>query len=161
MLTIQERWRFESIPNQLAIYSSHKPRLPREGRLDHEWHFLSSRGITAGTALPRDRPTARTHLGLTLRVPVIPPSAPVCQSEFILAQIVSLASWSKGTLFGQLNVRHAFNMIRGTSNDRSLIDADGKLTAPQNLVWLPPTFYVRSPIIHHTWIIPGYHSYHS
>jgi hypothetical protein len=31
-------------------------------------------------------PTARTHLGLTLRVPVTPPSAPVCQSEFILAR---------------------------------------------------------------------------
>ena len=36
-----------------------------------------------------------------------------------------------------------------------------KLTAPQNPVWLPPTFSVRSPIIHHTWLIPGYHSFHS
>ena len=46
MLTIQERWRFESIPNQLVIYSSHKPRFPRQGRLDHQWHFPSSRGMT-------------------------------------------------------------------------------------------------------------------
>jgi hypothetical protein len=46
VLTIQERWRFESIPNQLVIYSSHKPRFPRQGHLDHQWHFLSSRGIT-------------------------------------------------------------------------------------------------------------------
>jgi hypothetical protein len=35
-----------------------------------------------------------------------------------------LASWSKGTLFSQLNVRHAFNMTRGISNDRSLTDTD-------------------------------------
>jgi hypothetical protein len=46
VLTIQERWRFESIPNQLVIYSSHKPRFPRQGRLDHQWHFPSSRRIT-------------------------------------------------------------------------------------------------------------------
>jgi hypothetical protein len=110
VLTIQERWRFESIPNQLVIYSSHKPRFPRQGRLDHQWHFPSSRGT-----LPRDRPTAKTHLELTLRVPVIPPSAPVCQSEFIPDRIVSLASRSKGTLFDQLNMRHAFNMTRGMS----------------------------------------------
>jgi hypothetical protein len=68
------------------------------------------------------------------------PSALVYQSEFILAPIVSLASRSKGTLFGQLNVRHAFNMTRGTINDWSLIDTDGKLIAPQSPVWLPPTF---------------------
>ena len=140
MLTIQERWRFESIPNQLVIYSSHKPHSPIKWATDHQWHFPSSRGITAGTALRRDCPTARTHLGFTLRVPVISPSAPVCQSEFIPARIVSLALWSKGTLFGQLNMRHTFNMTRGTSNDQSLIDTDGKLIAPQNPVWLPPTF---------------------
>jgi hypothetical protein len=28
VLTIQERWRFESITNQLVIYSSHKPHSP-------------------------------------------------------------------------------------------------------------------------------------
>jgi hypothetical protein len=46
VLTIQERWRFESIPNQLVIYSSHKLCFPHQGRLDHQWHFPSSRGIT-------------------------------------------------------------------------------------------------------------------
>jgi hypothetical protein len=46
VLTIQERWRFELITNQLVIYSSHKPSFPRQGRLDHQWHFSSSRGIT-------------------------------------------------------------------------------------------------------------------
>jgi hypothetical protein len=46
VLTIQKRWWFESIPNQLVIYSSHKPRFPRQGRLDHQWHFPSSHGIT-------------------------------------------------------------------------------------------------------------------
>jgi hypothetical protein len=65
------------------------------------------------------------------------PSAPAYQSEFIPAQIVSLASRSKGTLFGQLNMKHAFNMTRGTSNDRSLIDTDG-ITIVQNPIRLRP-----------------------
>jgi hypothetical protein len=33
--------------NQLVIYSSHKPRFPRQGRLDHQWHHSGKRhGIT-------------------------------------------------------------------------------------------------------------------
>jgi hypothetical protein len=49
VLTIQERWRFESIPNQLVIYSSHKPRFLRQGHLDHQWHnFGKRRGINWG-----------------------------------------------------------------------------------------------------------------
>jgi hypothetical protein len=35
--------------------------------------------------------------------------------------------------FGQLNVRHAFNMTRGTSNDRSLIDTDRNYKHPRTL----------------------------
>jgi hypothetical protein len=54
-------------------------------------------------------------------------------------EIVSLASRSKGTLFGQLNMRHAFNMTRGTSNDRSLTDTDG-ITLVQNPIRLRPVF---------------------
>jgi hypothetical protein len=69
--------------------------------------------------------------------PRTPPSTPVCQPEFIPAQKVSLASRSKGTLSGQLNVRHAFNMTRGTSNDRSLTDTDG-ITIVQNPIRLRP-----------------------
>jgi hypothetical protein len=34
------------IPIQLEIYSSHKPCFPRQGRVDHQWHFPRSRGIT-------------------------------------------------------------------------------------------------------------------
>jgi hypothetical protein len=57
VLTIQERWRFESICNQLVIYSSHKPRFPRQGRLDHQWHHSSKRrGITI-----MDRTTQGSH----------------------------------------------------------------------------------------------------
>jgi hypothetical protein len=104
------------------------------------------------TALPRDRPTARANLGLTLRVPVQPPSSPDYQSEFTPVWKVSLASRSKGTLFGQLNVRHAFNMTRRTSNDWSLTGTDGKLLAPQNPVWLPPTFPSGLQLSINTWL---------
>jgi hypothetical protein len=49
VLTIQERWWFESIPNQLVIYSSHKPCFPCRGRLDHQWHDFGKRhGINWG-----------------------------------------------------------------------------------------------------------------
>jgi hypothetical protein len=60
-------------------------------------------------------------------------------------EIVSLASRLKGTLFGQLNVRHAFNMTRGTSNDRSLIDTDG-ITIVQNPIRLRPVFLYLSTL---------------
>jgi hypothetical protein len=44
-------------------------------------------------AVPRDHPTARTHLGLTLRIPVIPPSAPLSLSTLAAmgAQPLSLS----------------------------------------------------------------------
>jgi hypothetical protein len=47
VLTIQERWRFESIPNQLVIYSSHEPHSLIKWAIDHQWHFLGKRrGVT-------------------------------------------------------------------------------------------------------------------
>jgi hypothetical protein len=52
VLTIQERWRFKSIPNQLVIYSSHKPCFPCQGRLDHQWHDSGKRrGINWGRSI--------------------------------------------------------------------------------------------------------------
>jgi hypothetical protein len=47
VLTIQERWRFKSIPNQLVIYSSHKPHSPIKWATYHQWHFPGKRrGVT-------------------------------------------------------------------------------------------------------------------
>jgi hypothetical protein len=47
VLTIQERWRFESISNQLVIYCSHKPHSPIKWAIDHQWHHSGKRyGIT-------------------------------------------------------------------------------------------------------------------
>jgi hypothetical protein len=43
VLTIQERWWFESIPNQLVIYSSYKPHSPIKWATNHPWHFLGKR----------------------------------------------------------------------------------------------------------------------
>jgi hypothetical protein len=108
-------------------------------------------------------PGIRTQpaLRLTLRAPVIPPLPPVCQSKFIPARIVSLASWSKGMLFGPLNMRHAFNITRGASNDLSLTDTDRKLRAPQNPVWLLPTIPPGLHLTINTWLFSGYHPFHS
>jgi hypothetical protein len=41
------------------------------------------------------------------------PSPVQCAAGNPLSLNNLLALWSKGTLFGQLNVRHAFNMTRG------------------------------------------------
>jgi hypothetical protein len=118
-----------------------------------------------GAAIPRGRPTARNQatsaLELTLRAPVIPPSAPIRAPMYILARIVSLASRSKGTLFGQLNVRHAFNMIRGTSNDRSLTDTDRNYKHPRTMSGCPQLVPLGLLLSIHTWLFPRYHLFHS
>jgi hypothetical protein len=49
VLTIQERWRFESIPNQLVIFSSHKPHSPIKWATNHQWQDSGKRrGINWG-----------------------------------------------------------------------------------------------------------------
>jgi hypothetical protein len=57
---------------------------------------------------------ARLLVGLIIAPPYPGTTAPVqCVAGNPLGPNNLLASWSKGTLFGQLNVRHAFNMTRG------------------------------------------------
>ena len=128
MLTIQERWRFESIPNQLVIYSLHKPHSPAKVRY---W---------SPSQLSRNLEFARNHMypgadrlpfGLIIAPPCPTTPAPVqCVAGNLLGPNNLPASRLNGTFFGQLNVRHAFNMTRGTSNDRSLINTDGITTIP-------------------------------
>ena len=111
VLTIQERWRFESIPNQLVIYSLHKPYSPAKVR----YRSLSQ--------LSRNLEFARNHMypgadwllfGLIFMPPCpTTPTLAQCAAGNLLGPNNLPASRSKGTLFGQLNVRHAFNMTRG------------------------------------------------
>ena len=56
----------------------------------------------------------RLPFGLIIAPPCPTTPAPVqCATGNPLGLNNLLALWSKGTLFGQLNVRHAFNMTRG------------------------------------------------
>jgi hypothetical protein len=58
--------------------------------------------------------TDRLSFGLIIAPPCPTTPAPVqCAAGNPLGLNNLLASWSKGTLFSQLNVRHAFNMTRG------------------------------------------------
>ena len=68
----------------------------------------------------------RLPFGLII-VPPCPttPALVQCAAGNLLGPNNLLASRPNGTFFGQLNVRHVFNMTRGTSNGRSLIDTDG------------------------------------
>jgi hypothetical protein len=56
----------------------------------------------------------RLPFGLIITPPCLTTPSPVqCTAGNLLSPNNLLVSRSKGTLFGQLNVRHAFNMTRG------------------------------------------------
>jgi hypothetical protein len=107
-----ERWRFESIINQLIIYSSHKPHSPAKVR-----YWSSSQLSRKNLEFTRNHmyPGAdRLPFGLIIAPPCPTTPSPVqCAAGNPLGPNNLLASLSKGTLFGQLNVRHTFNMTRG------------------------------------------------
>jgi hypothetical protein len=137
VLTIQERWRFESIPNKLVIYSTHKPHSPIKWAIDHQWHYPGKRRGTNWGRSTQGPPDCQES---GLACPWAHSSCP-CHTPFSINtrtcvdpnRIMPLASRSKGTLFGQLNVRHTFNMTKGTSNDRSLTDTEGNYEHPRSL----------------------------
>ena len=104
-----ERWRFESIINQLVIYSLHKPHSPAKVRYRSPSQ-LSRKNLEF--ARNHMYPGAdRLPFGLIIAPPCPTTPAPVqCAAGNLLCLNNLPASRSKGTLFGQLNVRHAFNM---------------------------------------------------
>ena len=56
----------------------------------------------------------RLYFGLIISPPCpTTPALAQCAAGNLLGPNNLLASWSEGTLSGQLNVRHAFNMTRG------------------------------------------------
>jgi hypothetical protein len=74
---------------------------------------------------------ARLLFGLIITPSCPTTPAPVqCVASNPLGPNNLLASRSKGTLFGQLNVRHALHDSR-PNNGRSLIDTDGKHYSPK------------------------------
>jgi hypothetical protein len=107
-----ERWRFESIINQLVIYSLHKPHSPTKVRYwsprqlsRKNLEFVKNHMYPGANRLP---------FGLIIASSCSTTPAPVqCATGNSLDLNNLPASRSKGTLFGQLNVRHAFNMTRG------------------------------------------------
>jgi hypothetical protein len=82
VLTIQERWRFESIPNQLVIYFSHKPHSLIKWAIDHQWHFSGKRRritiIDLNTQGPPDYQESGSSLPLGSLF--VPPSYPFSTS---------------------------------------------------------------------------------
>jgi hypothetical protein len=107
-----ERWRFESIINQLVTYSLHKPHSPAKMR-----YWSPSQLSRKNLEFARNHMypgTTWLSFGLIIVLPCLTTPAPVqCAAGNPLGPNNLPASRSKGTLFGQLNVRHAFNMTRG------------------------------------------------
>jgi hypothetical protein len=111
-----ERWRFKSIINQLVSYSSHKPHSPAKVRcwspsqpfrwsheLARNHMYLGAAWLLFGLIIAPTYPTTTTPVQCVAGNPLGPNNLPASRSE--------------GTLSGQLNVRHAFNMTRGPTTD--------------------------------------------
>jgi hypothetical protein len=111
-LLSSKRWRFESIINQLIIYSLHKPHSPAKVR-----YWSPSQLSRKNLEFVRNHMypgAARLPFGLIIAPPCpTTPTPAQCAADNSLGPNNLPASRSKGTLFGQLNVRHAFNMTRG------------------------------------------------
>jgi hypothetical protein len=137
--------------------SFHKPHSPIKWGTDHQWHIPGKRrGVTIMDRTTQGPPDYQLAPWAHSSRPRLTPFGTSLPIRVYPGWKVSLASWSKGTLFGQLNVRHAFNMTRGTNNDQSLTDIDGKLIATQNPVWLPPTFPFGLQLSINTWLFPDF-----
>jgi hypothetical protein len=107
-----ERWRFESIINQLVIYYSHKHHSPAKVRYRSPSQL--SRKIFEFARNHMYPEADRLPFGLIITPPCpTRPSLAQCAAGNPLGPNNLPASRSKGTLFGQLNVRHAFSMTRG------------------------------------------------
>jgi hypothetical protein len=107
-----ERWRFESIINQLVIYSSHKPHSPAKVR-----YWSPSQLSRQSLEFARNHMypgVVRLPFGLII-APLCPttPSPIQCATGNLLGPNNLPILRSESTLSGQLNVRHAFNMTRG------------------------------------------------
>ena len=101
----------ESIPNQLVIYSLHKPHSPAKVR------YWSPSQLSRNLEFARNHMylgADRLHFGLIIPPPCPTTPAPAqCAAGNLLSPNNLPASRSKGTLFDQLNVRRAFNMTWG------------------------------------------------
>jgi hypothetical protein len=113
-------YRSDGDPNRLLTswrfipYTNHTH--PLKWATDHQTNYLGKVSSLLGTTVLWGRSTARTHLRLTIAPPCPTTSAPVqCVADNLLGPNNFLASRSKDTLFGQLNVRHTFNMARRTT----------------------------------------------
>jgi hypothetical protein len=108
-----ERWRFESIIDQLVIYSLHKLHSSAKVRYWSPSQLFKKISSSLGTTCTGGRPTAfRSYHRTPVSYHTFPGTVRCGQSTRSNNLPVSR---SKGTLFGQLNVRHAFNMTRGST----------------------------------------------
>ena len=124
VLTIQERWRFESIPNQLVIYSLHKSHSPAKVR------YWSPSQLSRYLEFARNHmyPGAdRLHFGLIISPPCPTTPAPAkCATGNLLGPKKS-PSFAVGRYFIRpAKCKACIQHDSRPNNGRSLIDTDGK-----------------------------------
>jgi hypothetical protein len=158
VLTIQERWRFESIPNQLVIYSSHKPHSLIKWVTDHQWHHLGKRRrITI-----MDRTTQgsfdcqESGPSLSLDSLFVPLSYPFSTS--LPARVYpgpnSVTSFAVERYVIRLAKCEACVQHDRRDEQRSVLNRyRWKTTSTPEPCLVASNYPVRSPIIHQYWII--------
>ena len=128
MLTIQERWRFESIPNQLVIYSLHKPHSPAKVRyrspsqLSKNLKFARNHmypGATDCSLVLSSRPRVLPHLLWHSALRAI-------YSARIISQL-----HGRKVLYSPAKCKACVQHDSRPNNGRSLIDTDEKHYSPK------------------------------
>jgi hypothetical protein len=154
VLTIQERWRFESIPNQLVIYSSHKPHPPIKWATDHQWHFLwKRRGVTIMDPTTQGPPDYQDAPWAHSSRPCLTPfgtSLPI----WVYPGPKSVTSFAVKRYFIRLAKCEACVKHDKRDKQRSVLNRHRRKTnsTPEPCL-VASNFFARSPIIHQHMII--------
>jgi hypothetical protein len=141
-----------SIPNQLVIYSSHKPHSPIKWATGHQWHYSSKRrriNWSRNTQGPPDCQESGlvcpwAHSSRPCHTPI---STNMC--THVDPSLNSAISFTVERYFIRPAKCEACVQYDKRDEQRSILNWHRrKLQAPQNPVWLPTTCSTRSPFIH-------------
>jgi hypothetical protein len=165
VLTIQERWWFESIPNQLVIYSSHKPHSPIKWATDHQWHYSDKRhGINwgrstqgppdcqeSGLFCPWAHSSCPCHTPFSTNTRTRIDPGPNNASSFAVERYFIWPAKCEACVQHDKRdeQRSVFNRHRR------------KTTSTQNPIWSPPTILSNLQLSINTWLFSGYHPFHN
>jgi hypothetical protein len=156
---MQEQWRFESIPNQLVIYSSHKPHSPIKWATNHQWHFpVKRRGVTIMDRTTQGPPDCQDAPWAHYSRPRLTSFVTSLPIRVYLGP-KSVTSFAVEWYFIRLAKCEACVQHEKRDKQRSVLNWHRQKTnsTPEPCL-VASNSSVRSPIIN-TWLNPGYHPF--